>query len=296
MGYRGTKTLSDERLILAMETCDTSLGDQIEARVEQALGPLESKKIKKMSLDICNALDYLHNTAFILHGDLKSYNVLIKGDFELCKLCDFGVSLPLTVDGAIDLKKNPNAKYTGTDLWSAPEVFGENIDEITTKTDMFSFGLIIYECVALQAPHVGHTADLDCSEQENSVVLNDLSDANDENVPPMKQAKKLFSELNETDASVKTLESDVSSTNVTLDETTDSSVMIKSTGATMGDNTADAIENFLGTRPLIPDVYELPEDYNIVLEIFFLCTNELPENRPDASYLAKHLQKIVALP
>lgn len=294
VGYRGSKTLSDDRLILAMETCDTSLGDQIETRVEQSLGPLESERIKKMTLDVCKALDYLHNEAHILHGDLKSYNVLIKGDFELCKLCDFGVSLPLTEDGSIDLKKNPDAKYTGTDLWSAPEVFNDNIDEITTKTDMFSFGLIIYECVALQAPHAGYTGEFDCSHTDNSTIA-DLSESNNENTPPpAKQAKKLFSDLNESDVSIQTHDTDVSSTDVTLDETNESSILIKSTAATMGDNTVDAIENYLGTRPPIPDVYDLPADYNVVLEIFFLCTHELPEDRPDASYLAKHLEKIAA--
>lgn len=293
VGYRGSKTLADDRLILAMETCDTSLGDQIEARVESSLGPLASEKIKKIALDVCKALDYLHNKAYILHGDLKSYNVLIKGDFELCKLCDFGVSLPLTADGSVDVEKNPDAKYTGTDLWSAPEVFNENIGDITTKTDMFSFGLIIYECVAMQAPHAGYTTDFDCSQQDDNSDINVLSQSGNENTPPpAKQAKKLFSDLNESDASVKTFDSEVSSTNVTLDETNDSSILIKSTAATMGDNTADEIENFLGTRPPIPDVYDLPDDYNVVLEIFFLCTNELPENRPDASYLAKHLETI----
>lgn len=148
----------------------------------------------------------------------------------------------------------------------------------------------------MQAPHAGYTADFDCSQQDNSAI-NVLSQSSIENSPPpAKQAKKLFSDLNESDASVKSFDTEVSSTNVTLDETndtTDSSILIKSTAATMGDNTVEAIENYLGTRPPIPDVYDLPEDYNVVLEIFFLCTNELPENRPDASYLATHLETIV---
>lgn len=39
--------------------------------------------------------------------------ILIKNDFEICKLCDFGVSLPLNADGYIDLVKKPDAKYIG---------------------------------------------------------------------------------------------------------------------------------------------------------------------------------------
>lgn len=66
-----------------------------------------------MCLDISKALDYLHNEAKILHGDIKSPNVLVKDDFEICKLCDFGVSLPLNKDGELDLMKNPKAKFVG---------------------------------------------------------------------------------------------------------------------------------------------------------------------------------------
>lgn len=40
-------------------------------------------------------LKYLHNEKKLLHGDMKSCNVVIKGDFESIKICDVGVSLPL---------------------------------------------------------------------------------------------------------------------------------------------------------------------------------------------------------
>lgn len=38
---------------------------------------------------------YLHQDKKLLHGDIKSSNVVIKGDFETIKICDVGVSLPL---------------------------------------------------------------------------------------------------------------------------------------------------------------------------------------------------------
>lgn len=142
VGYRGTKIMADQQVALAMEHCDTSLGNILEMRMDNDMGPLESNKILKVSvvwitfvlprfmiwvffffcflwqisLDVCKALDYLHTTAHILHGDLKSFNVLIKGEFDLCKLCDFGVSLPLNNKGYVDVKKKPDAEYTGE--WS----------------------------------------------------------------------------------------------------------------------------------------------------------------------------------
>lgn len=53
------------------------------------------------------------------------------------------------------------------------------------------------------------------------------------------------------------------------------------------------MDKYLGTRPLIPCQYDLAEEYNVVMEVFFVCTSELAENRPSAGYLAKYLETIV---
>ena len=44
---------------------------------------------------VASALDYLHREKRILHGDMKSGNVLVIGDFKTVKICDFGVALRL---------------------------------------------------------------------------------------------------------------------------------------------------------------------------------------------------------
>lgn len=218
-----------------MEICDTSLGDLIEQREQLLAGPLEAPKICKMAIDISSALDYLHTKAFLLHGDLKSYNVLIKNSFEHCKLCDFGVSLPLNSEGYLDLEKNPNARYVGTDLYSAPEIFNAPPQDISTKCDIFSFGLIIFECVSLRPPHYEHLEALDNSEM--SITGSETS---------LIQPKKLFDDCidakeNMSIAAVKGLVSK----NSTLNESqNDNSVLIKSTAATIGD---DTIQDITGT-------------------------------------------------
>lgn len=60
-----------------MEQCEQSLCDLIESRMEQNLGPFCNKYIEKVAIDIAKALDYLH-TSLILHGDIKSGNILVK--------------------------------------------------------------------------------------------------------------------------------------------------------------------------------------------------------------------------
>lgn len=98
---------------MALEMCSTSLGSILEERHDEDLGPLPAKNTFKMIMDIAQALDFLHTEARLLHGDLKSFNVLVKGEFEICKLCDFGVTMPLDENGEINFHKNPQLQYVG---------------------------------------------------------------------------------------------------------------------------------------------------------------------------------------
>ncbi|XP_053625039.1 lymphokine-activated killer T-cell-originated protein kinase homolog isoform X2 [Plodia interpunctella] len=146
-------------LFLGMEACEISLGDKIEKRVEEGCEPFTHMQILKVALDIGKALDYLHTKMQLLHGDIKSYNILVNGDFEICKLCDFGVTLPLDENGVFDKMKAGNAVYYGTEAWSAPEVIHGG--EISSKTDIWPLGLTLWEMMALMPPHsqLDETAD-----------------------------------------------------------------------------------------------------------------------------------------
>lgn len=115
VGFRAFTIDKDGTNILAMEECSSSLGDLIECRLDY-LGevPYPPETILNVSHDIAKALDYLHNKMFLLHCDIKSFNILVKGEFEICKLCDFGVCLPLTESGELDFTKTDGeAEYTG---------------------------------------------------------------------------------------------------------------------------------------------------------------------------------------
>lgn len=58
-----------------MEECSTSLGDLLEERHDDKLGALPVAQMRKVCQDLCEALKYLHDTAHLLHGDIKSFNV-----------------------------------------------------------------------------------------------------------------------------------------------------------------------------------------------------------------------------
>lgn len=161
-----------------MEHCEKSLCDLIEERHDDDLGPFPVECIMKIAIDIAKALDYLH-TSLVLHGDIKSGNILVKSkliaifciicvkmlllllfldNFEIAKLCDFGVSLPLKSDGTLHKVRGCRAIYIGTSCWSAPEVLkGEEClgAIITNKADIFSYGLTLWEMMTLLVPNSG---------------------------------------------------------------------------------------------------------------------------------------------
>ena len=119
---------------------------------------------------VAGALDYLHNEKQLMHGDLKSGNVLIAGDFDNVKLCDFGVTLPLNSEGLVS---DPERKYVGTEAWCPMEVIRDQ-GPVTSKADIFAFGLMVFEMLALHSPHVDKLCcDDDSDDEENDESLDE---------------------------------------------------------------------------------------------------------------------------
>ena len=142
------------------------------------------------------ALDYLHTSTLggkpkLLHGDLKSANVLVKGEFDEIKLCDFGVTLPLDDAGEVCQEGGKN-QYIGTEPWSAKEVIEEETIStkvytrdrdavfhqlisacikmfiyITFQTDIYALGCTIYEMLSLETPHFNKMGDLDDDDNDS---------------------------------------------------------------------------------------------------------------------------------
>jgi serine/threonine protein kinase len=115
--------------------------------------------VQRVLLQVSRALEYLHQQ-HIIYRDLKSENVLVWKmyrphevirteciDVEV-KLADYGISrstLPTGTKG-----------FGGTEGFMAPEIMRFNgEEEYTEKVDCFSFGMFIYELVALRLPFEG---------------------------------------------------------------------------------------------------------------------------------------------
>ncbi|TRY88939.1 hypothetical protein DNTS_008509 [Danionella cerebrum] len=132
VGFRAFTKSNDGSECLAMEFGgEQSLNDLIEKRREEGQGPFSADTMEKVALHVARGLQYLHNEKKLLHGDIKSCNVVIKGDFDSVKICDVGVSLPLD--------ENMQALEGGI---------------ITDKADIFAYGLTLWEMMTLSVPHL----------------------------------------------------------------------------------------------------------------------------------------------
>jgi serine/threonine protein kinase len=122
--------------------------------------PLNLPEILDISNQIASALCAAHE-ARLVHRDIKPENIMIRPDGYV-KILDFGLaklveyknkSILGLEDSTIGQNHTAQGLILGTVNYMSPEqAKGETVDE---RTDIFSFGALIYEMVAGKAPFVG---------------------------------------------------------------------------------------------------------------------------------------------
>ena len=99
-----------------------------------------------MALSLAQAIALLHAHG-VVHRDIKSPNLLLDANLRL-KLGDFGEAHAVADDALDDVIED-----IGTVLWMAPELFDCSGLRDTTKTDIYSFGVVLTELSTLQKPY-----------------------------------------------------------------------------------------------------------------------------------------------
>ena len=113
---------------------------------KKTLSPASTVKI---GASVCAALDEAHKKG-IIHRDVKPGNVLIDRETGRVKLTDFGIAKALGTSGDDLTSENI---MMGTAKYLAPEqVLG---DELDGRSDIYSLGLVLYECLVGKVPFIG---------------------------------------------------------------------------------------------------------------------------------------------
>ncbi|HEX7286536.1 MAG TPA: serine/threonine-protein kinase, partial [Candidatus Angelobacter sp.] len=105
---------------------------------------LPAEEVVQLSRQICRGLDYAH-THGIVHRDVKPANIMITPSGTV-KIMDFGIA---KAGGSM----TSTGQVLGTPNYMAPEqVKGRPLDG---RSDLFSFGVILYEMLTGEKPFVG---------------------------------------------------------------------------------------------------------------------------------------------
>jgi serine/threonine protein kinase len=128
-------------------------------------GPFRLDRLLDVGIGVADGLDAAHAKG-IVHRDIKPANLFVteRGqakvlDFGLAKLIPVGGKEAVTAGGET-LDADPNLTSPGASLgtvaYMSPEqVRGENLD---ARTDLFSFGLILYEMATGRQAFTGNTS------------------------------------------------------------------------------------------------------------------------------------------
>ncbi len=141
-------TTDDGTLYLAMEwLAGRSLADELTQS-----GPLSIARMRHIVRGIGSALALAHARG-IVHRDLKPENIFLvehDGDPDFVKVLDFGIAKLLHPEAGRALTHA--GEIWGTPEYMSPEQCRGATDEIDTRSDIYSLGVIIHELLSGQLP------------------------------------------------------------------------------------------------------------------------------------------------
>ena len=148
----------DGRCYLAMELLE---GETLDRRLLK--GPLDPKTLLDVAMQVADALDAAHVEG-ILHRDIKPANIFLTRRGQT-KVLDFGLAKLSTAHHRKNTDQSTTVEPTmftsvvgttvGTVAYMSPEQ--ARAEELDSRTDLFSFGVVLYEMATGRVSFPGNT-------------------------------------------------------------------------------------------------------------------------------------------
>jgi tRNA A-37 threonylcarbamoyl transferase component Bud32 len=118
--------------------------------------PLSEPELARLMLPVIAGLATAHGSG-VVHRDLKPSNVFLSRgpDGEIVpKLLDFGISKLTNPLEDLDPSSTPLGELMGSPMYMSPEAV-RGARDLTPRSDQYSLGVVLYECVTGRAPFHG---------------------------------------------------------------------------------------------------------------------------------------------
>ncbi len=107
----------------------------------------------ELFIETCEAVQHAHQKA-IIHRDLKPANILVVevDGKPMPRIIDFGLAKAVTHPIAAEALKTQFGNLVGTPGYMSPEQADANVQDIDTRTDVYSLGVVLYVLLAGREP------------------------------------------------------------------------------------------------------------------------------------------------
>ena len=110
--------------------------------------PLNARQILGLMRRVCRGVQHAHQHG-VIHRDLKPSNILVGRDAQP-RVLDFGLA-KLSEAGGLEVTQA--GEVAGTPAYMAPEQAAGKTDQISTRTDVYALGVILYRLLTGRPPH-----------------------------------------------------------------------------------------------------------------------------------------------
>ncbi|KAL3532402.1 hypothetical protein ACH5RR_005923 [Cinchona calisaya] len=132
----------DEKLLVSDYFPAGSLSALLHGSRGSGRTPLDWDNRMRIALGAARGLSHLHVSGKVVHGNIKSSNIVLKQDNHDACLSDYGLNPLFSNSGP------PNHRVAG---YRAPEVLETR--KVTFKSDVYSFGVLLLELLTGKAPN-----------------------------------------------------------------------------------------------------------------------------------------------
>jgi len=114
---------------------------------------LSTRERLELFVPVCHAVQHAHQKG-IIHRDLKPRNVLVtlQNDQPVPKVIDFGIAKAIRQRLTEKTYCTGFREMIGTPQYMSPEQAGTGVDDVDTRADIFTLGVMLYELLAGVTP------------------------------------------------------------------------------------------------------------------------------------------------